>query len=272
MHKLKWLLKEYTFPFHYRELLQQLVKREIKQKFQGSWLGLGWAIITPLMMLAVYTFVFRSVLKARWPGSEGDSNIEFALQLFSGLLVFSLFSEVVSRAPMLVAEQPNMVKKVIFPLSILPWVSVMTNTFFASLSLLVLIGAETLNRGSLSIHLLALPLIFAVYIPMLLGIAWLLSSLGVFLRDLGHIVGLIVTPLMFLSPVFYPVSALPEFVQDLMIMNPLALIIESLRAVVLDVSWPDFAALAVYGVVASAIAILGAACFAQTRKGFADVL
>ena len=272
MHKAYWLIKEYIFPVKHRHLLYQLTKREIRQKFQGSWLGLGWAIITPLMMLAVYTFVFRSVLKAKWPGSEGDSNVEFALQLFSGLLIFTLFSEVVGRAPTLVSEQPNMVKKVIFPLPVLPWVSVLTGCFFAFLSLVVLITAETLALGQLSIHLFALPVIFAVFIPMLLGIAWLLSSLGVFLRDLGHVVGLIITPLMFLSPVFYPVSALPDIVQKFMIFNPLALIIESVRAVVLDTTWPDFSALAIYGVVASFIALLGAACFAQIRKGFADVL
>lgn len=272
MHKAKWLLREYFLPGKYKNLLYQLVKREIRQKFQGSWLGLGWAIITPLMMLGVYTFVFRSVLKAKWPGSDGDTDVEFALQLFSGLLVFTLFSEVVGRAPNLISEQPNMVKKVIFPLSILPWVSVLSSFFFASLSLLVLIGATILSRGEATIHLIALPLIGAVFIPILLGFGWLLSSLGVYLRDLGHIIGLILTPLMFLSPIFYPTSALPEFVQEFMTLNPLALIIESVRAVVMEAQWPDFRALGIYWLVASGIAVGGATCFAQTRKGFADVL
>ena len=271
MIPISWL-KPYIYPGQHYELLVQLVKREVKMRFQGSWLGMGWALLTPVAMLAVYTFVFRNVLKAKWPGEAGATNAEFALQLFSGLVVFTLFSEVVGRAPTLVSEQPNMVKKVIFPLSILPWVSVCSAIFFAILSLLVLVGAALLTRGELSIHVLALPLVALVFMPMLLGLGWLLSSLGVYLRDLGHVVGLLLTPLMFLSPIFYPVTALPIFFQEVMVFNPLALIIDSVRAVVLLGRWPDFFALAVYFFVASAVAVLGAACFHKTRKGFADVL
>lgn len=271
MVHVKWL-KQYFFPAQYKGLLYQLIKREIKQKFQGSWLGLSWAVLTPIAMLAVYTFVFRSVLKAKWPGSANDSDAEFALQLFSGLLVFTLFSEIIGRAPTLISEQPNMVKKVIFPLPIIPWVSVCASSFFALLSLLVLIAASWATRGELSIHLMALPLIAIAFTPVLLGLSWLLSSLGVYLRDLGHIVGLILTPLMFLSPIFYPITALPELVQELMIWNPLALIIDSVRLVVLHAEWPNFLALGVYLLVSSTIAAIGAACFHKTRKGFADVL
>ena len=271
MVRVKWL-KEYFFPSQHKGLLYQLVKREIQQKFQGSWLGLGWALLTPIAMLAVYTFVFRSVLKAKWPGSATDSDAEFALQLFSGLLVFTLFSEVVGRAPTLISEQPNMVKKVIFPLPILPWVSTSASAFFALLSLLVLIGASWITRGELTIHLTALPLIAIAFTPILLGLSWLLSSLGVYLRDLGHVVGLILTPLMFLSPIFYPVTALPEFVQGFMIWNPLALIIDSVRSTVLLAQWPDFEALGLYLLASAVIALIGAACFHKTRKGFADVL
>ena len=271
MVKTSWL-KGFFFPIEHKELLFQLVKREIKQRFQGSWLGLGWAILTPLAMLAIYTFVFRTVLNAKWPSDPSSSNAEFALQLFSGLLVFTLFSEVVGSAPSLVSNQPNMVKKVIFPLTILPWVSVGTSSFFALLSLLVLVLGALLAQGELTIHLLALPLIGISFLPILLGLSWLLSSLGVFFRDLGHIIGLILTPLMFLSPIFYPATALPEFVQNIMMFNPLALIIESLRAVVLQGQWPNFTALITYLIVTICIAVLGALCFHKTRPGFADVL
>ncbi len=271
MVRLKWL-KDYFTPVHHKGLLWQLVKREIRQKFKGSWLGLGWALLTPIAMLVVYTFVFRTVLNAKWPGNAANTDAEFALQLFCGLIVFTLFSEVVGRAPTLISEQPNMVKKVIFPLSVLPWVSVGASAFFAGLSLLVLISATLVTRGELTIHLLALPLIGIVFIPALLGFGWLLSSLGVYMRDLGHIVGLVLTPLMFLSPIFYPTTALPGFVQEFMLLNPLALIIDSTRAVVLQAAWPDFVALAVYLFVSIGIALVGAACFHKTRKGFADVL
>jgi lipopolysaccharide transport system permease protein len=212
------------------------------------------------------------VLKAKWPGDADASNAEFALQIFSGLLVFTLFSEVVGRAPTLVSQQPNMVKKVVFPLPVLAWVSVGASSFYAGLSLLVLLVAAFFARGELTIHLVALPLIFLVFLPTLLGFGWLLSSLGVYLRDLGHIVGLILTPLMFLSPIFYPITALPDFIQSFMLFNPVALIIDSLRAVVLQGSWPDFPSLVIYWLAASGGALVGAACFHKTRKGFADVL
>ncbi len=271
MLRVRWT-KEYLFPIQHKELLFQLVKREIQQKFQGSWLGLGWALLTPIAMLVVYTFVFRTVLKAKWPGNEAATNAEFALQLFSGLLVFTLFAEVVGRAPTLVSEQPNMVKKVIFPLSILPWVSIGASAFFALISLLVLVIASFIAKGYVTEHVLALPVIAICFIPILLGLGWLLSSLGVYLRDLGHVVGLILTPLMFLSPIFYPITALPEFVQGLMVFNPLALIIESVRNVILQEQWPDFMALLMYFMFSCFIALTGAACFHKTRKGFADVL
>lgn len=271
MIPIRWL-KEYVFPWQHKALIVQLVKREVKQKFQGSWLGLGWAVITPIAMLAVYTFVFRLVLNAKWPGSEGASDAEFALQLFSGLIVFTLFGDVIGRAPTLISDQPNMVKKVIFPLAIMSWVSAVSAAFFALLSVLVLMVGAWLAMGELSIHVVALPLVALAFLPVLLGLAWLLSSLGVYLRDLGHVVGLLLTPLMFLSPIFYPVSALPELVQGLMLFNPLALIIDSVRTIVLHGQWPDFQALAIYGGVALCVAVLGAACFHKTRRGFADVL
>lgn len=264
-------MQNYFLPLKYVELLWRLSRREVQQRFRGSWLGLGWSLLTPLAMLAVYTFVFRAVLNARWPGAE-DSNTEFALQIFSGLLIFGLFSEIVGRAPRLVLEQPNLVKKVIFPLEILPWVAVCTAYFNAFLSLLVLVGAVVLARGDITLHLISVPVIFVAFFPLLLGLGWLLAALGVYMRDINHIVGLILTPMLFLSPVFYPASALPAMVQKFMILNPLTLIIESLRAAVLNASWPVFSNLLIYFCVGMVIAWLGALCFEKTRRGFADVL
>lgn len=261
----------YLFPSRNFGLLWQLVVREVLQRFKGSWLGLGWSLLTPVAMLVVYTFVFRTVLKARWPGAE-DSNSEFALQIFSGLLVFSLFSEVIGRAPKLVLEQPNLVKKVIFPLEILPWSALLASYFHAVLSVFVLLGGTLFFRGELTMHVLAVPVVLLAFMPVMLGLSWFLAALGVYMRDIGHVVGLILTPLLFLSPVFYPTSALPEFVQNYMMFNPLALIIESLRDVMLSASWPDFTALGIYFVVGLSVAVVGAWCFEKTRRGFADVL
>lgn len=252
-------------------MLWQLTVREVQQRFRGSWLGLGWALLTPLAMLTVYTFVFRNVLKARWPGGA-DSNAEFALQLFSGLLVFSLFSDIISRAPRLVVEQPNLVKKVIFPLEILPWVATLSALFHAGLSLLVLLLAVLFVRHGLSIHILSIPLVILAFMPLLLGFSWLLAAFGTYIRDIAHVVNLILTPMLFLSPVFYPASALPGVFQQVMIFNPLTVIIESLRAAVLGEAWPDMTTLSIYFGVSMLVAWLGAFCFEKTRGGFADVL
>lgn len=268
--RLRWL-RQYLVPLQHLDLWLQLVRREVLQRFQGSVMGFGWAIFTPIAMLLVYTFVFRTVLKAKWPGGSG-SDIEFALQLFAGLTVFTLFSEVVGRAPTLISSQPNMVKKVVFPLSILAWVSVGSAVFFAGISFLVLIAAAVFVNGTFTIHLLALPVILGAFLPILLGAVWLLSALGVYLRDLGHLVGITLPPLMFLSPVFYPVTALPEWVQGVMMFNPLALIIDSVRDVVLQGVWPNFVALFYYSAVSTGLMLAGAACFHKTRRGFADVL
>jgi len=262
---------KYLLPLQHYDLLQQLVRREILQRFRSSWLGLGWAVLTPLAMLAVYTFVFRSVLKAKWPGAE-NSDSEFALQIFSGLLIFSLFSEVVGRAPNLIIEQPNLVKKVIFPLEVLPWMTVVSGLFYAIISVMVLFGGTWLMRGNVSIHVLSVPLILAAFVPLLLGFSWFLSALGVFVRDISNIVGLILTPMLFLSPIFYPASALPEKAQFLMQINPLTFIIESLRGAILGASWPNFVALASYFFISLIIAGFGAWFFHKTRKGFADVI
>jgi lipopolysaccharide transport system permease protein len=261
----------YFIPYRRRGLLWQMVKREVQQKFLGSWLGLSWALITPLAMLSVYTFVFRSVLNAKWPGAS-DSNVEFALQIFSGLLVYGLFSEVIGRAANLIIEQPNLVKKVIFPLEILPWVTVLSALFFSSVSFLVLLAGLLVMRDGLTIHVLSVPLIAAVFAPMLLGLSWLLASLGVYLRDINHIVSLLLAPMLFLSPIFYPTSALPEFAQSIMQFNPLTVIIEAFRGATLGAQWPDFMVLGKYFVVSIIVAILGATCFKKIRTGFADVL
>ncbi len=261
----------YFIPYRQRSLLWQLVKREVQQRFLGSWLGLSWALITPIAMLSVYTFVFRSVLKAKWPGAS-DSNVEFALQIFSGLLIYGLFSEIVGRAANLIVEQPNLVKKVIFPLEILPWVTTLSALFFSSVSFIVLLAGLLLMRDGLTIHVLSVPLIVAVFIPMLLGLGWLLASLGVYLRDINHIVSLLLAPMLFLSPIFYPISALPEFAQTIMQLNPLTAIIEAFRGATLGAQWPDFMVLTKYFIVSISVAFLGATCFKKTRTGFADVL
>lgn len=270
-------LSTYFLPLRLRSLIWQFTRRDVLARYRGSLLGLGWSFLTPLMMLAVYTFVFREVFNARWPAGThqslgGNSNVAFALQVYAGLIVFNLFAEVMTRAPRLVLDQPNLVKKVVFPLEILPWVAILAAVFHLAVNLVVLFGATLVARGGLPLTVLALPLVVAVFLPLLLGLCWLLAALGVFLRDIGQIIGMLMTALMFLSPVFYPAEALPARWQPVLMLNPLTVPIEQIRRVMLDGLWPDWQALALYALVALLIGWLGARWFAATRKGFADVL
>ena len=261
----------YFLPLRQRTLVWQFVRRDVLARYRGSLLGLGWSFLTPLLMLAVYTFVFRVVFKARWSDAPtGDFN--FALQVYAGLIVFMLFAEVVNRAPRLVLDQPNLVKKVVFPLELLPWVAVLAGLFHLALNLVALLTAAAIARGGLPPSVLALPLVVAPLVPLLLGFAWFLAALGVFVRDVGQITTLVVSLLMFLSPVFYPVSSLPEQWQPWLNANPLTPVMEQLRRVTLEGRWPDWSQLLLELVIAGAVAWAGARWFAATRKGFADVI
>ena len=250
----------------------QLTRREVLGRYRGSLIGLAWSVITPLLMLGVYSFVFVGIFKSRWPGMESGGGVTFALQIFAGLLVFNLFAEMMNRAPRLILDQPNLVKKVVFPLEILPWVSLLAALFHMILSLAILIGAAALILDGIPASAIAAPLVLACMIPFLLGMTWLLAALGVFLRDVGQIMSPIVTAAMFLSPVFYSLEALSEGFQFWMHLNPLTLIIEELRRSVLLGDWPRWSALALYLGVSFGMAAAGAAFFKLTRKGFADVL
>ncbi|KAF0811427.1 Teichoic acid translocation permease protein TagG [Andreprevotia sp. IGB-42] len=254
-----------------RALIGKFVTREMHSRYRGSLLGLMWSFVTPLLMLAVYTFVFSVVFKARWGVAQsGDGH--FALMLFAGITVFSLFAEVVSRAPMLIVQQANYVKKVVFPLEVLPVSALGVAAVHTLITLLMLVVAAAWVQRGLPASALAVPLIFAPLLLLLLGLAWILAALGTYLRDIGQLIGLVVTAMQFLSPVFYPVSALPQSFQPMLRANPVTLPIESLRLALFAGQWPDWSALAVYSLIAVAVALGGAWLFMRLRTGFADVL
>lgn len=259
-------------PFSNRSLLWQFARREVLGRYRGSLLGLTWSFLTPLLMLGVYSFVFIGVFRARWPGMEQGGGVEFALQVFAGLVVFNLFAEVASRAPNLVVEQPNLVKKVIFPVELLTWVTVLSGLFHLLISVASLLLVLLLARGGLPVTALALPLVLLPFLPFLLGLGWFLSALGVFLRDVGQMMSMVVSLTMFMSPVFYSVATLDVRWQFWMHLNPLTLIIEQVRAVVLLGQWPAWGSLGLYALLACTFAVAGAIFFQLTRKGFADVL
>ena len=260
----------HSFIFH-RSLIYSLAKREVLGRYQGSVFGLLWSFLNPLFMLAVYTFVFSVVFKARWH-TGGDSKAEFALVLFSGLIVFNLFAECFNRAPNLVLSNVNYVKKVIFPLEILPYVSLGSALFHMLISLIVWIIFYSVFFGFPKTSIMFLPIMLFPLMLLTLGLSWFLSSVGVFLRDMSQVTGLFTTVLMFLSPVFYPVSSIPDQYRMYIFINPLALVIEQARNVMIlnqPINWLAWTLLAA---VSSATFWLGFVWFQKTRKDFADVL
>jgi len=255
----------------HRQLIFSLVRREVVGRYRGSVLGLLWSFFNPVFMLAVYTFVFSVVFKARWSVAN-ESRSEFALVLFIGLIFFSLFAECLNRAPGLILGNVNYVKKVVFPLEILPWVVFGSALFHTLVSLIVWLLFSLLVIGLPPVKILLLPLVFFPLVLLIMGFSWLLASLGVFLRDISQIIVILTTMLMFLTPIFYPVTAIPEDYRWYIYVNPLTLIVEQARALLYfhqPLNWQGLGLLTLIGLV---IAWGGFACFQKTRKGFADVL
>ncbi|WP_242475454.1 ABC transporter permease [Thiohalocapsa halophila] len=248
-----------------------LIRRDVAGRYRGSAMGLLWSLITPMLMLAIYTFVFSVVFRARWGGGAED-RVTFAINLFAGMIVHGLVAECINRAPSLVLSNVNYVKRVRFPLELLCWVSLGTALFHAVISLVVLSIFLVLSQGYLSATILWLPLVWLPLLLGTLGVSWILASLGVFLRDIGQMTGTVTTMLLFLSPIFYPATALPEPYRTVLYLNPLTFVIEQTRAVLIAGQAPDWPAQMVALAVGALVAALGFAWFEKSRRGFADVL
>ncbi|MCA3836249.1 ABC transporter permease [Burkholderia sp.] len=248
-----------------------MARREVVGRYRGSVLGLLWSFFNPLLLLTVYTFVFSVIFKARW-NTGSDSKTEFAVVLFVGMIMFQVFSEAVNRAPSLIISNANYVKKVVFPLEVLPVVALLVALFHAGISFCVLVLAMLVLGFPVHATILYFPLIVVPFILFTLGVCWFLASLGVFIQDIGQSIGLVTTVLMFLTPVFYPVSSLPAHYQRIVGMNPLAFVIEQSRNVVIFGTVPSWTGVLLMMVVSVGVAALGYQWFNRTRKGFADVL
>ncbi len=258
-----------------RALILQMSKREVVGRYKGSMMGLLWSFLNPLLMLAVYTFFFAVIFKSKWsaaPAGTEESKTLFAVILFVGMIVHGLFAEVLNRAPTLIVSNINYVKKVIFPLEILPVISMVSALFHSAVSLLVLLIVFVVFNGYLNWTIVFIPLIIFPLIIFTMGMAWILTSLGVYARDVGQTIGLVMTVMMFLSPVFYPITSMPVEFRPLIMANPLTFIIEQSRVVLIWGQLPNWTGLIKYTFLASIIACLGFAWFQKTRKGFADVL
>lgn len=256
-----------------RQLIEQMIKREVIGRYQGSAFGMAWSFLNPVFFLVVYTFVFSEIFKSRWGGVEGDdSKTQFAVVVFVGMIVLGLFSEVLNRAPGLIISNVNYVKKVVFPIEILPVIAMGAALFHSFISLAALLAAFVLFSGYLNWTVIFIPFVMLPLVILTMGLAWMLASVGVFLRDVGQTIGIITTVLMFLSPVFYPATAVPERFRTFIMANPLTFIIEQSREVLIWGHLPNWMGLGIYTVFATVIAWAGFAWFQKTRKGFADVL
>lgn len=255
-----------------RQLIVQMTKRDVAGRYKGSVMGLAWSFFNPVFMLVVYTFVFSEIFKARWGVGGEESKTQFAVLLFVGLIVLGLVSEVLNRAPGLIIANVNFVKKVVFPIEILPVIAMGAALFHGLISLGVLLAAFALFNGYLQWTVVFIPLVLLPLIILTTGLAWMLASLGVFLRDVGQTVVIITTVLLFLSPVFYPLTAVPKRFRPIIMTNPLTFIIEQAREVLIWGHLPNWMGLGIYTLAAALVAWAGYAWFQKTRKGFADVL
>jgi lipopolysaccharide transport system permease protein len=255
----------------HRSLLYALIKREVVGRYRGSIFGILWSFLNPLLMLGVYSFVFGVVFRARW-GSAEESRSDFVIALFAGLVVFNLFSECINRAPALITGNVNYVKRVVFPLEILSCVTLGSALFHTLISLVVWLLCYVVLKGTPHAYVMFAPLALAPLLMLTLGLSWLISSLGVFIRDISQVISLAVSVLLFLSPVFYPISALPTLAQEIMRWNPIALSLEQVRGVLLYGQLPDATIYLSYLVGASIWAWVCFMWFQRSRRAFADVL
>jgi lipopolysaccharide transport system permease protein len=256
----------------HRELLRDLVKRDFIGRYKGSMLGVVWSLFNPLLMLAIYTFVFSVAFKARWGGHSDESKVAFAIVLFSGIIVHTFFAECLNRSPSLITSHANYVKKVVFPLEILSWMAL----FSAFLHFLVSFGALLafciLSGATVHIQALLIPLALVPLILMIMGMSWILASLGVYLRDLSQVIGMLVTISLFLAPIFYPIDSLPETYKALLVWNPITLPVIQLRNLMLFGKPFEWRSWAVSLVIGLAIFQIGYWWFQKSRRGFADVV
>lgn len=251
-----------------RMLLAQLVKRDVLLRYRGAMFGVLWIFLSPLLMLAIFAFVFGQIFQARWP--QADNGVPFWILLYGGLIAFNLFAETVSRSPTAVRSYPSYVKKIIFPVEILPVVPLGAALVHVVFNLLILIAVLAIT-GFLHMTILLYPLLLLPLLFFSLGLAWFLAAWGVFIKDMTQIVPVFVQMLLFLSPVFYPISVLPEVLQPFYMYNPIGAVIEACRAAILGgaIPWMAWALALMFSVAAF---VLGHVFFRHSREEFADVL
>jgi len=252
-------------------LVVEMARRDVVGRYRGSVFGLLWSFFNPVFMLIVYTFAFGVLFKSRWPGFS-DDKFGYAVVLYSALLVFNFFTECVNRAPSLILQNANYVKKVVFPLEILPVVALISSLFHFIVGVCVWLIAHVVFIGSLNASLLFLPFGMLPLVLFTSGCSWFLSALGVYLRDVGQVVGVITSALIFLAPVFYPLDSVPVGIRFAIQLNPMTYFVELFRGFMVYGRLPDLLQWATITLISAIFAVLCLRWFRFVRKGFADVI
>jgi lipopolysaccharide transport system permease protein len=252
------------------DLVLSLAKRELAARYKGSVLGILWALLTPIVMIAIFTIIFAGIFKAKFGVS--NSNWDYALYLFCGLLPWNAFQESVQLSSTTIVGHANLVKRVVFPLETLPVsqsLAAIANQMFGTIALL---AAVLILRRELHPTILLLPVLLIPQFIATLGAAWLLAALGVFVRDIVQGISLVLMAWLYLTPIIYPESMVPPRYQSLINLNPFTPLVRGYRRIILEGSLPDWRGLAYFSFFAVASFLIGYWWFAKSRKNFADVI
>jgi lipopolysaccharide transport system permease protein len=253
-----------------RGLIRTLVRRDILSRYTGSFGGAFWTLLNPLIMMLTYFFVFGVVMGSTFPNDTSKTG--FALYFLAGMLPWLAFNEAIARAPFIMVEHRNFIKKLVFPVETLPVNVVAAGLVTEFFGMILFALALLLIRGRVPLTLVYLPLVIIPQILLTTGLAWFLAALGVFVRDLGQVIGYLLTVLMFITPIFYSEEKMPGFAAYLQKVNPIFTLVHSYRAVLLESKPPDWTSLGWLAVTASLIFLLGHAWFYKLRKSFADLI
>lgn len=251
-------------------LIGQLAWRRIVVRYRGSLLGLAWSVVSPLLTLAIFTLVFGVMFGSRW--TDDANTVQYALLLYLGLCVFWLVSECIGEATSVIADHASYVKKVVFPIEVLPWILVVTALFHIAIRLAIFVVAWAVFEGRPPLTLIWLPGVLVPLVFASVGLSYVIACAGALVRDLREGMSLLLTALMFLSPILYPLHSVPEAFRPLILLNPLTLPVEQVREVAAFGTSPDLGSWGLAVLVSWALAWLGAAAFARMRGVFADVV
>ena len=256
--------------YRHGALIRNFVRRDLQARYKGSVIGLFWSVVHPLVMLVLYTYVFSEILKVRVGAAEGTES--FAIYLFCGMLPWNAFAEAVSRSTGIIRENANLIKRTILPSEVLPIYPVVSGIFNQLIGLGILLVGLLVTAHRFSSLILVLPAVLLLQFALTVGLAWVVAGITVFVRDLGQIVGVILTVWVFLTPIFYPPTLIPERLRILLVANPMFALVDSYRCLILKGQLPSWESLAVLAFVAVPVFLLGYWMFTRMQGAFADVI